>query len=139
MVVVPIDGADDLDKVELHELAHQVVDECLLACLDVLVTHRVDQVVECRTRGEDAGGVLCAGSNFSGTGAQTASCSVTESIISPPVSMGGMALSRSILPHSTPMPMGPIALCALKAKKSAPRSATSTGMCGSDCAPSTTR
>ena len=44
------------------------MDECLLACLDVLVTHRVDQVVECRTRGEDAGGVLRAGLEFLGDG-----------------------------------------------------------------------
>ena len=44
------------------------MDECLLACLDVLVTHRVDQVVECRTRGEDAGGVLRAGLEFLGNG-----------------------------------------------------------------------
>ena len=34
VVVIPVDGADDLDKVELHELAHQVVDECLLAGLE---------------------------------------------------------------------------------------------------------
>ena len=68
MVVVPVDGTDDLDKVELHELAHQIVDECLLAGLDVLVTHGVDQVVECRTRGEDAGGVLRAGLEFLGNG-----------------------------------------------------------------------
>ena len=58
VVVVPIDGADDLDKVELHEFAHQIVDECLLAGLDVLITHRVDQVIKGGARGEDAGGVL---------------------------------------------------------------------------------
>ena len=68
MVVVPIDGADDLDKVELHELAHQVVDECLLAGLNVLVTHGVNQVVKCRARGEDAGGVLRAGLELLGDG-----------------------------------------------------------------------
>ena len=68
MVVVPIDGADDLDKVELHELAHQVVDECLLACLDVFVAYRVDQVVKRRARGEDAGGVLRAGLELLGDG-----------------------------------------------------------------------
>ena len=68
MVVVPIDGADDLDKVELHELAHQVVDECLLAGLDVLVTHRVDQVIKGGARGEDAGGVLRAGLELLGDG-----------------------------------------------------------------------
>ena len=68
MVVVPIDGADDLDKVELHELAHQVVDECLLACLDVFVAHRVDQVIKRRACGEDAGGVLRAGLELLGDG-----------------------------------------------------------------------
>ena len=68
VVVVPIDGADDLDKVELHELAHQVVDECLLACLDVFVAYRVDQVVKRRARGEDAGGVLRAGLELLGDG-----------------------------------------------------------------------
>ena len=78
-------------------------------------------------------------SNFSGTGAQVASCSVTESIISPPVRNGGMALSSSSRPHSTPMPNGPNSLCAEKAKKSAPMACTSTWMCGVDCAPSTTR
>ena len=67
-MVVPIDGADDLDKVELHELAHQVVDECLLACLDVFVAYRVDQVVKRRARGEDAGGVLRAGLELFGDG-----------------------------------------------------------------------
>ena len=77
-------------------------------------------------------------SNFSGTGAQTAPCSVTESIISPPVRNGRERSSSSILPHSTPTPMGPSALWAEKAKKSAPSSATSTAMCGTDCAPSTT-
>ena len=77
-------------------------------------------------------------SNFSGTGAQVASCSVTESIISPPVSMGGMASSRSCLPHSTPMPMGPSALWAEKARKSAPSARTSTAMWGTDWAPSIT-
>ena len=68
VVVIPIDGADDLDKVELHEFAHQIVDECLLAGLDVLVTHRVDQVIECGARGEDAGGVLRAGLELLGDG-----------------------------------------------------------------------
>ncbi len=68
VVVVPIDGADNLDKVELHELAHQVVDECLLAFLDVFVAHGVDQVVKRRARGEDAGGVLRAGLELLGDG-----------------------------------------------------------------------
>ena len=68
VVVIPVDGADDLDKVELHELAHQIVDECLLASLDVIVAHRVDQVIESRTCGEDAGGVLRAGLELLGDG-----------------------------------------------------------------------
>ena len=68
VVVVPINGADDLDKVELHELAHQVVDECLLACLDVFVANRVDQVIKRRACGEDAGGVLRAGLELLGDG-----------------------------------------------------------------------
>ena len=68
VVVVPVDGTDDLDKVELHEFAHQIVDECLLAGLDVLVAHRVDQVVKCRACGEDAGGVLRAGLELLGDG-----------------------------------------------------------------------
>ena len=36
-------------------------------------------------------------------------------------------------PHSTPMPVGPSILCPVKATKSASSSATSTGMCGTDC------
>jgi len=67
-MVVPVDGADDLDKVELHELAHQVVDECLLACLDVFIANRVDEVVEGGACGEDAGGVLRAGLELLGDG-----------------------------------------------------------------------
>ena len=68
VVVIPIDGADDLDKVELHEFAHQVMDECLLAGLDVLIAHGVDQVVEGRAGGENAGGVLRAGLELLGDG-----------------------------------------------------------------------
>ena len=68
VMVVQIDGADDLDKVELHELAHQVVDECLLAGLDVFVAHRVDEVVEGGACGEDAGGGLRAGLELLGDG-----------------------------------------------------------------------
>ena len=77
-------------------------------------------------------------SNFSGTGAHTAPSCVTDEIISPPVRNGGMASSRSSLPHSTPTPKVPSALCAENAKKSAPSFRTSTGRCGTDCAPSTT-
>ena len=44
------------------------MDECLLAGLDVLVTHRVDQVIKGGARGEDAGGVLRAGLEFLGDG-----------------------------------------------------------------------
>ena len=49
-----------------------------------------------------------------------------------------MASRISRLPHSTPMPMGPMILWAEKAYMSAPRSRTSTAMCGTACAPSTT-
>ena len=44
------------------------MDECLLACLDVFVAHRVDEVVEGGACGEDAGGVLRAGLELLGDG-----------------------------------------------------------------------
>ena len=49
-----------------------------------------------------------------------------------------MASSSSARPHSTPMPVGPIILWAEKAMKSTPSSRTSTGECGTSCAPSAT-
>ncbi len=48
-----------------------------------------------------------------------------------------MASSSSLRPYSTPMPVGPHILCAEKARKSTPARCTSTGKCGTDCAPST--
>ena len=61
----------------------------------------------------------------------------TTSIIEPPVRKGGMASSRSARPNSTPIPYGPSILWLEKARKSTPSAATSTGWCGTDCAPST--
>ena len=57
---------------------------------------------------------------------------LTISIMDPPVRNGGMELSRSDLPQRIPIPVGPSILCPLHAAKSAPRSATFTGMCGTD-------
>ena len=48
-----------------------------------------------------------------------------------------MASRISGWPHSTPTPVGPSILCPLHAKKSQPKEATSTGMWGALCAPST--
>ena len=45
---------------------------------------------------------------------------------------GGIALSSSLRPHSAPTPVGPSILCAEKATKSTPSSATFTGRCGTD-------
>ena len=44
----------------------------------------------------------------------------TSRIIPPPPRKGGMPSSRSPAPHSTPMPVGPSILWALKARKSTP-------------------
>ena len=64
----------------------------------------------------------------------------TTPIMDPPEMNGGMASSSSRRPQSTPIPLGPSILCPEKARKSTSRSATSTGMCGTDWqASSTTR
>ena len=57
---------------------------------------------------------------------------VTVSIIEPPVRNTGIASSSSARPQSTPMPSGPNILCPENARRSTPRSATSTGRCGTD-------
>ena len=62
---------------------------------------------------------------------------LTCSIISPPPSAGGNLSSHSFLPYSTPKPVGPYILCALKTKKSQSSCFTSITRCGTDCAPST--
>ena len=59
--------------------------------------------------------------------------------MSPPLWYGGMSSSRARRPYSAPMPVGPHILCPEQAKKSHPRSCTSTGMWGAACAPSTTQ
>ena len=65
---------------------------------------------------------------------------VTVSIIEPPVRNTGISSSSSGRAQSTPMPSGPNILCPEKARKSTPRSSTSTGRCGTDWqASSTTR
>ena len=71
-------------------------------------------------------------SNFCGTGAQVAVVIVTFSIIDPPVRKGGSSSRSSALPHRTPTPVGPTALCPEKAKKSTSSSATFTLICGTD-------
>ena len=63
---------------------------------------------------------------------------VTERIISPPISNGGIASSSSRRPQSAPAPVGPQSLCDVKPRKSQPIACTSTGRCGTACAASTT-
>ena len=54
----------------------------------------------------------------------------------PPPRNGGIASSSSRRPHSTPIPVGPSILWALKARKSQPSRPTSVGRWGTDWAPS---
>ena len=72
------------------------------------------------------------GSNLRGADAQVASVIVTDSIIDPPNRNGGSSSSKFALPQRTPTPVGPTALCPEKARKSISRSATFTGICGTD-------
>jgi len=59
-------------------------------------------------------------------------------IISPPVKNGGIFSSSSRFPYRQPIPIGPISLWPEKARKSASSACTSTGICGTLWAPSTT-
>ncbi len=77
-------------------------------------------------------------SNFHGRSLQLVPARRTERIISPPVRNGGIASSSSRRPHSAPAPDGPQSLWPENARKSAFMACTSTGRCGTDCAPSTT-
>ena len=61
MVLVPVDGPDDVDEGKLDHAAHGVVDECALALGDGLVADLVHEVVQRDARGVDARGVLRAG------------------------------------------------------------------------------
>ena len=76
-------------------------------------------------------------SNFQGSSFQLVPSSRTERIISPPVRNGGIASSSSRRPHRAPAPDGPHSLWPENARKSASMACTSTGRCGTDCAPST--
>ena len=57
-------------------------------------------------------------SNLSGSIAHVAELSSTTPIIPPPNSTGSNFSNKCFLPYSTPIPVGPHILCALKAKKS---------------------
>src|SRR5829696_7957783 len=76
-------------------------------------------------------------SNLWGNSFQVECSRWTSRIISPPPRNGSMASRISGRPHSTPTPVGPSILCPLHAKKSQSKEATSTGMWGALCAPST--
>ena len=58
MVLVPVDGPDDVDEGKLDHTAHGVVDECALAFGDGLVADLVHEVVQRDARGVDARGCL---------------------------------------------------------------------------------
>ena len=62
---------------------------------------------------------------------------MTSAIMLPPVCHGGMASRTARFPYTTPMPVGPKILCPENTKKSASRAWTSTFMCETDWAPST--
>ncbi len=57
--------------------------------------------------------------------------------MSPPVRKGGIASSSARLPYRKPIPVGAHILWPLAARKSTSSACTSTGMCGTDCAAST--
>ncbi len=57
--------------------------------------------------------------------------------MAPPYKKGTISSNSSLFPYNTPMPIGANILCPEKARKSQPISFTSTGICGTDCAPST--
>ena len=59
-------------------------------------------------------------SKRAGGGAGRKESSFTSRIMPPPPRKGAMASSSSARPQSTPMPVGPIILCAEKAMKSTP-------------------
>ena len=74
----------------------------------------------------------------SGTSVHSCRSRVTLLIMLPPVRKGGMASSSSRRPHSAPIPDGPSILWPDRARKSTPSAVTSTGMCGTLCAASST-
>ncbi len=77
-------------------------------------------------------------SNLCGMSFQVAESSWTTRIISPPPLTGSIRSSSSGFATRNPTPVGPYALWAENARKSTPSAWKSTGMCGTDCAPSTT-
>ena len=77
-------------------------------------------------------------SNFHGSSLGVNPSLVTLRIISPPVRNGGVASRTSVVPQSTPMPVGPHILWPVKATKSAPQACTSVARWGTYCEASTT-
>ena len=75
-------------------------------------------------------------SNFQGSSLVVNPSRRTSRIMPPPPRNGGISSSRSRRAHSTPMPVGPSILWALKARKSQPSAPTSVGRWGTDWAPS---
>src|SRR5579875_2370188 len=118
--------AEDAHPADLAERADRVRGEVLLVSGDRIHAERV-QVVAGSGDADRLGG---------GRNVDRSMC--TTSIIEPPVMNGGIAASSSARPQSTPMPLGPSILCAENARKSAPSAVTSTGRCGTSCAPSHT-
>ena len=76
-------------------------------------------------------------SNFIGGRLHVALSYVTSSTISPPRRNGSTSSITSGEMYSPPMPVGPAILWPENAMKSQPISCTSTGMCGTLCAAST--
>ena len=72
-----------------------------------------------------------------GRSSHVASSYVTASTISPPVRNGVICSRTSSFTYNPPIPVGPSILCPENARKSQSMSCTSTGMCGTLCAPST--
>ena len=73
-------------------------------------------------------------SNRLGGSRKVAEPRVASRTIPPPRMSGSVSASRSGVPQSTPIPVGPSALCAEKATKSQPRACTSSLRCGTLCA-----
>ena len=123
--------ADELHEVQLPHALPRVGNQGGLAGGHGLVAHRLCEVCQGLARGVDAGGVLRAGLELLGHG-RPGGVLLGHGVdhLAAREAWAAWRRAASCLPHSTPMPMGPSALWAEKARKSAPSARTSTAMCG---------
>ncbi len=91
-------AANDLDKGKFPHPIHQIFHEKHLTFLKRLHAESINVFESFSGSAYIPAASWVPASNFSGTGAQTASVSETLSIISPPVRNGGMLSSNSCFP-----------------------------------------